>query len=290
MGSAVLKLPFVFAIPMLCAFAMKGRGLLMISNQAEQPTVESIPLAEVARVGGDGLEYFYDAETGEEIEAAANVLKLFIPAQDYRVVIGFPTPWPFAAKNALGESDLPAQSTLDPEDTLTAISKQLLTSRTLQPVPNADRLYEDWMARVLKEIPADSSDVVYLDAKACGDIPFGQPGIQCSIIYDKKHNASLISYYNTSDKDVRLPDQVRTDICQKAGQTGHQFIIHPVTGISEWAFVDIPSHRGLLEICYPDTQDFWNDHNGPFLASNMLANMNRAIASRQKEMGGRQSK
>lgn len=272
------------------AYSAKGRALLMISNQAEQPTVESVPLAEVARVGGDGLKYFYDAETGEEIEVTGDALKLFIPAQDYRVVIGFPAPWPFAAKNALGEGDLPAQSTLDPEDTLTAISKQLLTSRTLQPVPNANRLYEDWMARVLKEVPVDSPDVVYLDAKDCADIPFGQPGIQCSIIYDKKHNASLISYYNASDKDVRLPDQVRTEICKKAGQTGHQFIIHPVTGISEWAFVDIPSGRGLLEICYPDTQDFWNAHNGPFKASNMLANMNRAIEARQKEMGGRQPK
>jgi len=37
-------------------------------------------------------------------------------------------------------------------------------------------------------------------------------------------------------------------------------------------------------------ETFWNAHNGPFKASNMLANMNRAIEARQKEMGGRQPK
>jgi hypothetical protein len=96
------------------------------------------------------------------------------------VVIGFPTPWQFAAKNALGKPDLPAQSTLDPEDTLTAISKQLLTSRTLGPVANADLLYEQWMQRVMTELP-DSPDIVYLDSKACSDVNFEKPGIEASV-------------------------------------------------------------------------------------------------------------
>jgi hypothetical protein len=80
---------------------------------------------------------------------------------------------------------------------------------------------------------------------------------------------------------------VRKQLAAKVGQSGHEYIIHPVTGISEWAFIDIPSHRGLLEIWYTDSPDFWGKHDGPFKASDMLGNIRGAVNARQKEMGGR---
>jgi hypothetical protein len=266
-------------------YTAKGRALLFVSNQASDSVVEGIPLSELARLGQGDLKYFYDAETGEQIETD-NALHLFIPGDDYRVVLGFPTPWQFAAKNALGKPELPAQSTLDPEDTLTAISKQLLTSRTLGPVANADSLYEQWMQRVMTDLP-DSPDVQYLDAKSCSGVNFEKPGIQASLFYDKRRGIFLANYYNDSNEDVRLSDNVRKQLAAKVGQSGHEYVIHPVTGISEWAFIDIPSHRGLLEIWYPDSPDFWGKHDGPFKASDMLANIRGAVNARQKEMGGR---
>lgn len=271
-------------------YSADGRALLMVSNQAEKSVIDAVPVARASQWSNADLRYFYDAETGEEIEFSDGQLKLFIPAEDYRVVIGFAKPWPFAAKNVLGLDKLPAQSTLDPEATLTAISRQLLTSPTLRPVPQANRLYEEWMKRVMRDLSDDSANVVYLNAKACADVDFGQPGIQCSLFFDKKRNAMLVSYYNSSDKDVSLSEKVRTQLANKVGVQGHQFIIHPVTGISEWAFIDIPSHQGLLEICYPDTGDFWGAHKGPFTPGNMLANITQAIAARQKDMGGKPAK
>jgi len=273
----------------ISTYTAKGRALLFISNQADSGTVETVHTADLARFGAADLKYFYDAETGEEIETG-DALRLFIPGQDYRAVLGLPSPWKYAAKVALGMPELPAQSALDPEDTLTAISLQLLKSPTLRPVANANRLYEEWMKRVMAELSATSPDIAYRDASACSDIDFGKQGIQCSVFYYKKLDAMLLNYYNASDADVSLSRNVRDLLARKAGKQGQGYVIHPVTGISEWAFIDIPAHRGLLEVCYPDSVDYSRARNGPFQAGTMMANVNRAVEARQREMGGRPPK
>jgi hypothetical protein len=186
--------------------------------------------------------------------------------------------------------DLPAQSTLDPEETLTAISRQLLKSPIQQPVANGNRLYEEWMKRIMTELPATSPDVVYLDAAACSDIDFGKPGIQCSVFYNRKLDAMLLDFYNASDADVSLSRNIRDLLAKKAGKKGQGYVIHPVTGISEWAFIDIPARRGLLEICYPDSPDYGGLRKGPFKVGTMMGNINQAVESLTKENGGRVSK
>ncbi len=231
----------------ISTYTAKGRALLVISNQSHDSVIEHIQPGDLSSFGAGGLKYFYDAETGEQIEATADgVLHLFIPGEDYRVVIGFPQPWPFAAAQALGCPDLLPQSTLDPEDTLTAISRQLLTSPNFHRIPGADQLYERWMGKVMADLWSDSKDVVYYNAQACSSVNFGQPGIQASMFYDKRRDAMLVNYFNHSDQDVCLAPGVRDQLTKLAGKTGHNYIIHPVTGISEWEFIDIPAQRGLL--------------------------------------------
>jgi len=142
----------------------------------------------------------------------------------------------------------------------------------------------------MAELSATSPDIAYRDASACSDIDFGKQGIQCSVFYYKKLDAMLLNYYNASDADVSLSRNVRDLLARKAGKQGQGYVIHPVTGISEWAFIDIPAHRGLLEVCYPDSVDYSRARNGPFQAGTMMANVNRAVEARQREMGGRPPK
>lgn len=269
-------------------YTARGRTLLVISNQGADSVVESVGLKNLDRFGAGGLRYFCDAETGEDIEVSPNgALKLFIPRMDYRVVVGFREPWAFAAGAAVGAEALPAQSTLDPELTLAAISRQLLRSPNHQPIPGANRLYEKWMKRVLADLPADSADVLYRDAASFAGVEFGKPGIQCSAFYNKRLGAMLVNYYNGSDQDVSLQGRVRDEIARRMGKPGHNYVIHPVYGYSEWEFVDIPAHRGLLEIWYSDAPDFSGPRHGPVRAGTMMGDINRAVEANQRALGGR---
>ena len=114
---------------LVSTYTARGRALLVISNQGSDDVVESVQLNGLGPFGAGGLRHFYDAETGEEIEVdGGGALLLHVPAGDYRLVPGFPRPWPFAAKNALGMPELAAQSTLDPRKTLAGLCRQLLVS------------------------------------------------------------------------------------------------------------------------------------------------------------------
>jgi len=272
---------------LVSTYTAPGRLLALISNQGPA-AIAHVRFRDLASFGCGGLKYFYDAETGEAIETAADgTLELWIPQEDYRVVLGYPAPWAPAAIAPPGRAALPAASTLDPELTLTAISRQLLTAPTLHALPGAHPLYQQWMEQVLAELPASGPDVVYLDAKACADVAFGKPGIQAALLYSKKLDALLVAYVNDSDQDVALPATIRDQLAAKAGKRGHNFVIHPVYGHSEWEFIDLPAHEGLLEICYSDSVDFWGARHGPFQTGTMLGNITRAVEANQRSRGGR---
>jgi hypothetical protein len=272
----------------ISTYTAQGRVLLFISNQRAAAVVETVHPGYLEKFTHDAPAYFYDAETGEEIERGADgTLRLFIPGMDYRVVVGFVARWKFAAANAIGMPGLPAQSTRDPEETLTAISKRLLDFPTMVDVPGGDELYVQWMKKVMAALPADSADVVYYDAKACSGVDFGQPGIQCSMFYNKRCDALLVNYYNSSRQPVALSAKVREVLAKKAGKTSYNYIIHPVYGISEWQFIDIPARRGLLEIYYPDDPDYYGPRRGPFNVGTMVGNIRNAVDANQRSLGGR---
>ncbi len=272
----------------ISTYTAKGRVLLFISNQNKASVVEAVHPGNLKTFTLEPLQYFYDAETGEEIERAADgTLALFILGMDYRVVVGFTTQWKFAAANAIGMPELPAQSSRDPEATLTAISKRLLNFPTMVNVPGGNDLYEQWMKKVMAALPADSADVVYYDAKACSGVDFGQPGIQCSMFYSKRCDALLVNYYNSSRQAVCLSAKVRKVLARKAGKTSYNYIIHPVYGLSEWQFIDIPAQRGLLEIYYADDPDYYGPRRGPFNVGTMVGNIRSAVDANQRNLGGR---
>ena len=201
-----------------------------------------------------------------------------IPANDFRVVLGFTTPWKFAAKN------LPPQSTLDSRVTVTALARQLLDSPKLKPVPNGDQLYETRLGRFVEAMQADASQFVYLDEKACENVDIGDATIRKAILFDKKRQAMLVAYYNPTDTDRLLAGNERTPLIAKAGYQGYAYILDPVEGYSQWNVVDFPAHRGKLELIYPDNPDFYGPRRGPYGLGTMLSNAADAVAARKAEM------
>ena len=68
----------------------QGPRLLVVSNQGADEVVESVQVTDLEKCGAGGVQHYYDAETGEEIEiAAGGAIRLHIPGNDYRLVLGF---------------------------------------------------------------------------------------------------------------------------------------------------------------------------------------------------------
>ena len=292
---------------LVSTYTAPGRALAVISNQGPDALIETValtvgngrlvprspslpvsrsPSLPVPLSSGD-LKYWYDAETLEEIEVASDGrLRLFIPGSDYRVVIGFSKPWSFAAKNAIDAPDLPAQSTVDADATLSDLCRQLLDSRTVKPVPGGHHLVETWVQKILADLP-ESPNCSYFDTKATASVDLGANGIHCAMIYDRKRDALIVAWYNGTDTHQVLAQSVRDRLAALAGKSSFNYVIDPVSGISEWSEIDLPPHSGRLELLYPDGRDYSRMRHGPLSVGTMMWNANRAIAARKQEMEGR---
>jgi len=271
---------------LVSTYTAAGRMLAVVSNQNTKSTVENVRFNDLAAYGAPGLKYFYDAETGEEVETAADgTLKLFIKGKDYRVVIGFAEPWVFAAKKRMPNPDqIPPQSSINAELTLGAICKNLLTSPTLPPIANAHKLTETWAREILKQLPASSPDIVYLNAKQTAGIDLGDPKIQCSVFYDKKNDLMLVAYYNDTDLERDVPVGVRAKLAAKAGKTSFNYIYDAIGGESEWQEIDVPAHGGRWEIFTADAANVYGPRHGPIKPGTFMSNIIEAIQARKAEM------
>ena len=259
---------------LVSTYLAPGRALAVISNQAAEPVVTHVA------VRGATARHWYDAETMEEIEVDADGrLALAIPPTDYRLALGFDQPSPFAAKLALGQPDLPAQSTLDAADTMTRLCRQLLTSRSLTPLPDAHRLTEAWAQHLL----ADVADGRYLDAAATAKVDLGAPGVGCALIAVPKRDAVLCAWYNAGDRGQVLAQSARDRLCALVGKKSAGYIIDPLLGFSEWSEVDLPAGSGRLEWWYPDSRDYYGPRRGGCSAGTMMGNILRAVEARRRE-------
>jgi hypothetical protein len=273
------------ATTFVSTYTAKGRMLAVVSNQDTKNTIETVKFKNLDQYGAPNLRYFYDAISGEEVQVVDGALKLFVAGKDYRVVIGFPEPWKFSARNRLPNPQaIPAQSTLDARVTLGEICRHLLTSRTLPAMPGAHRLTEAWAREILKQLPADSHDVIYLNAKATSDVDLGDPRIQCSVFYDRKRDCMLIGYYNGTDQDRNISTTVRAKLAAKVGKTSFNYIYAPISGESQWSEIDVPAHRGRWEACYPDGRDMSTARHGVYEPGTFLSNIIEAIHARKAEM------
>ena len=204
-----------------------------------------------------------------------------IPGNDYRLVLGFAEPWPFAAKHALGRPDLPAQSSLDPRRTLTALCRQLLAAPKLSPVDNGHRLTEAWVQRIVAELQSDPANFVYLDGKACGDVDLGDKSIQTALLYDKRRQVLLVVYFNPTATDRLLKGNAREALNKKVQRTGYGYVLDPVRGTSQWNVIDLPAESGKLEVLYADAQDYAGARRGPFACGTMWTNLRKALDARK---------
>ena len=212
-------------------------------------------------------------------------LRLHVPGNDYRLVLGFTGPWPFAAKHAVRRPELPAQSSLDPRRTLTALCRQLLAGPKLSPVENGHRLTETWVQQIVAEFQSAPGNFVYLDAKACGDVDLGDKEIQTALLYDKQRQVLLVVYFNPTATDRLLKGSAREALNRKVQRTGYGYVLDPLRGTSQWNVIDLPAARGRLEVLYADAADYGGARRGPFACGTMWANLRKALEARKQAMG-----
>ncbi len=268
-------------------YTAKGRALFIISNQSPSSVVETVSFKNLSKYECGGLKYFYNAETGEQIETPDyDTIRLFIPGDDYRLVIGFPKPWRFAAKNVLDMPDIPIQSTLNPENTITAICKQLLVSPKIKPVKNGDILIETWLNKIFDEVEQNPSDFIYLDENKCADINLGDKNIKLALIYDKRHGDILAVYVNPTNHDVLFPGDVRSYILKNfnlnMNGNWNPYVLDPVYGYSQWEILDLPAHSGKIEVLLGDATAYYT-FKGPFSIGTMFYNLRNAVMANIKK-------
>ena len=270
---------------LVSAYTARDRLLLIVSNQDPDDVVETVVLENLEKHGGGGLKHYYDAETGEEIELPrADALRLHVAGNDFRLVLGFTAPWPFAAKHAVRRPELPAQSSLDARRTLTALCRQLLAGPKLSPVENAHRLTETWVQAIVAEFQSDPANFVYLDAKTCGDVDLGDKNIQTALLYDKRRQVLLAVYFNPTATDRLLKGNAREALNKKVERPGHAYVLDPIRGTSQWNVIDLPAGSGKLELLYADGGDYGGARRGPFACGTMWSNLRKALEARKQEM------
>jgi hypothetical protein len=275
----------VRATTLVSSYTASGRVLLVVSNQGAEDVVESVALADLAPFGAGAVNHYYDAETGEEIEkTTAGALRLHIPANDFRLVLGMAHEWPFAVKNALKMPDLPVQSSLDARRTVTALCRQLLVAPEVKPVDGGHRLTEVLMQRLVARFRAEPENFVYLDRAACATIDLGDKNIQTALLYDKKRQVLLAVYFNPTATDVLLKGSVREALNPRVNRTAFGYVLDPIRGTSQWNVIDIPANSGRLEVLYPDSNDYGGPRRGPFAQGTLWSNLRQAIAARKQEM------
>ena len=263
---------------LVSTYTARGRLLLVVSNQGADDVVETVALENLKTFGAGGVYHFYDAETGEAIETSRqSAVRLFIPGNDYRLVLGFTSPWPYAAQNAIGRPELPAQSSLDPRQTVNALCRQLLAGPRLTPLTNGHRTTEAWVAAMVAELRLDSVNFVYLDAKACADVDLGDRGIQKALLYDKRRQVLLTVYFNPTETDILLKGNIREALDRKVKRTAYGYVLDPIRGISQWNVIDLPAHSGKLEVLYSDAVDYGGPRRGPFACGTMSSSLRRAV-------------
>jgi hypothetical protein len=267
------------------SYTADGRALFVISNQDKKPVIEEVEFQNLDKYKADGLKFFYDAETGEEIENINGKLKLFIKPENYRLVLGFKKPFDFAAKNLFKGQEIPPQSSLDSDKTLTELCKQLLNSTDLKPVESSHKLTEEKVKSIVSEITANPEEYIFFEAQKCRDADFGDSEIEKSLIYNKKRNIFLACFYNPTAKEKLFNGAVRNNLVKIAGKNKHGYILNPLTGISNYQVLDLPPNSGKIEVYYPDHKDYFKECRGPFKIGTEMSNMFDAVIAKRKEKG-----
>lgn len=268
------------------SYTADGRALFVISNQSKTPICEEIEFQNLKKYGAGGLRYFYDAESGEEIENSNGRLKIYIKPDNYRLVLGMKAPFKFAAKNLFKNLKIPPQSSIDREVTLTELCRQLLKSCDLKPIHNGHKLTEARVKSIVHEITENPDDYVFFDAEKCRDIDIGDPKVEKSLIYNKKKNIFLACFYNPSSKAKLLNGSVRNNLTQVAGRKKLGYVLNPVSGSSNYHVLDLPPKTGKIEVYYPDHKDYWGKRKGPFKIGTEMSNMLDAVIAKRKEKEG----
>ncbi len=268
---------------LVSTYTATDRLLAVISNHDATDVVETVRFKSPPSVDTANVKYYYDAESGEPITVRDGALRLFIPGNDYRLVLGFDKPWEFdTTRRVSGAAKLAPQSELDARQTLAQVCKQLLSSRTLGELSNPHRLTEAWAREIVSQLQAD--DVKYFDAKATATVDLGTPDVSCSVFYNPRNQSMLIGYYNHSTTNHVLGAAVRQLLAEKVGNTSFRYIYDAISGASQWAEIDVPAGQGRWEVCYPDNPDFYGPRHGVFAVGTQLGNMLQAVAERKKQM------
>jgi hypothetical protein len=251
-------------------YTKNGKTMLVVSNQSDKPIVEEIKLKDLDKYCDATIKYFYDAESLEVINAENQNLKLFVGPKDCRIVLGFPKPWKYAAKNRF-KKEFPVQSELNYRKTITDIAKQLLKKPELSPVENGHKLTEFWIAEVIKEAKEKPELFKYYDENQCKEL-LEDKEVECSALVKytsaKRKNVAFIlaAYYNPTKYNKLLNNDLAKRFCSKlcAQKLRYIYILDPIRGISPPGFnIDIPAKSGRIEFYYWNYKDYGKKNAGP---------------------------
>jgi hypothetical protein len=279
---------------LVSGYTAQGRALFVVSNQAKEDTVAEVTLNPLDKHTGLPLTHYYDAETGEKTETADTTLKMFIPALDYRLVLGFPEPWAFDARQALKRPDLPVCSTVDRRPTIAELVRQLQQGPELEvkTFVGAHPLAEAWIRAIVEEVKrqrdSNPGEIVYHSPDTFSGISGLDSEVRVAVIErrssDRLKRYRLILYLNTSGRDLLMDSAVREAIQERAGVKGDRRanVQDAIEGFSFQPVLTIPPHSGRIELLRFVPEDVQRKGIAP--AGTFYSNLANAALTRREKM------
>ncbi len=276
-------------------YTKPGRAMLVVSHQGSNSVVEAVRLNDLKEWCGGPIQYFYDAESLERVSLEEGALKLWVGANDYRIILGFAEPWAHAAEALFPGETFPVQSDLNYRSTITDIAQQLLKQPELGTNPARHRLTEFWVSQVIGEIKAVPEQFKFFNAEQCRPL-FGDPGIKVSALvkYDKGGRMAyvLAAYGNDTSANRLLPKEVYLDFLSALSgakeRLRYAYPLDPVRGsMADECRIDIPARSGILEFYYWNYQDYGKTNAGPCRIGTTFSRLTTAMVEEVGRHGGK---
>jgi hypothetical protein len=207
---------------LVSGYSAADRCLLVISNQGERDGVAKLrwnarpdTLANV--------RHFVDLETGEAIQGDSAGLTLFVPRDDYRLVLGTEQPWPWSAAADL-KTDLPVQSTLDRRATVQRMAQSFLQARTL----GADRGDHAATAlsldRLVRWLDSPEQGATYRTAQENASLTLAGRPLRAASLWNPKLKIMLVALHNADDQPLVLDETQRVSLVEQVGGPKQRYV------------------------------------------------------------------
>ncbi len=246
---------------LVSGYSAAGRCLLVISNQGSSDGVTTLAWSdrpEALRA----VRHFVDLETGETIHSDAAGLKLFVPQDDYRLVLGTVEPWAWRASAAL-QADLPVQSTLDRRVTVQRLAEGFLQSPALASAANDHVVTTKMLDRLVQWVNGDGA-ATYRSAQDNAAMSLAGRSLRVASLWNPSLRVMLVALHNPEAQPLVLDETLRVSLLEQAGgprQRYVRWIDDPVLGAHVNGVFDLQPGEARFELLH------WGDNTlGPLTA------------------------